>query len=373
MVISLEHRQRIARLTPLDDVMERIVRGVVPAAPRGMAAAAALGATLAAEITVASARPAAPVALIDGWAVPAELTAHADAYTPALLTAPCEVAVGETLGAGADAVAPLDAVTWRGGKGELPMAVTPGDGVLQPGTDAAAGEVLWQAGHRLRASDVAAMQALGVTEVRVRRPCVRIVRVNGGDGIVDAIAGWLATATAAEGGEPAMASSEAGIEAHLAADGADAVVVIGGTGAGVRDGAVQALRRTGAVEAHGIAISPGDTAAFGTIGSRPALLVPGRLDSAVAAWLLMGRPLLARLCGRRENAPSWASILTAKAASTVGLDELVLVRRDGAGVAPLASKYLPLATLAHADGWIVIPAASEGLAPGATVAVRPLP
>jgi len=65
--------------------------------------------------------------------------------------------------------------------------------------------------------------------------------------------------------------------------------------------------------------------------------------------------------------------LIGKVASTVGLTELVLVRRAADGVEPLASKYPPLATLAHADGWIVIPAASEGFPPGARVAVRPLP
>lgn len=67
-------------------------------------------------------------------------------------------------------MAPAEAVTWRGGKGEVHAAVTPGEGVLMPGTDAAAGEVLRQTGHRLRAVDAAAMQTLGITDVRVRKP-----------------------------------------------------------------------------------------------------------------------------------------------------------------------------------------------------------
>ena len=100
MVIALEHRQCIARLTPLDDVVRRIAGCVVPVAPRDLAAAAAVGTTLAEDITVSDPRPAAPLALIDGWAVPAELSAYADTYTPALLTSPREIAVGETLGAG---------------------------------------------------------------------------------------------------------------------------------------------------------------------------------------------------------------------------------------------------------------------------------
>jgi molybdopterin molybdotransferase len=381
MVAALEHRQRIARLTPLEDVTRRIAECVGPVAPHDVEAAAALGATVAQDIAAGEPRPSAPLALIDGWAVHAELTAYADAYTPAVLTGLREIAVGEALGGNGDAVAPLEAVNWRGGAGELPtaelpMAMTPGDGVLLPGTDAGAGEVLWRSGHRLRASDIAAMQALGIQAFRVRRPHIRIARAWPGrrDGIADAIAGWLTSAVTAGGGEPATATRDAGVEALLTAGGVDAVMVIGGTGSGGHDGSVHALRQSGIVEAHGIAVSPGETAAFGMACSRPVLLIPGRLDAAVAVWLLIGRPLLARLCGGGESAaPPLQGVLTAKIASTVGLTELVLVRRTGDGVAPLASKYLPLATLAQADGWIVIPAASEGLAPGAPVTVGPLP
>jgi molybdopterin molybdotransferase len=374
MVASIENRQRIARLTPLEQVTRRIAECVTPVAASDIKAAAAMGATLAYDIAVADPRPAEPLALIDGWAVHAELTAHAEAYMPAFLSGLREIAVGESLGAHGDAVAPLDAVTWHGGTGELPMAVTPGDGVLLPGTDAGAGEVLWQAGHRLRATDLAAMRALGIIEARVRRPRIRIARAGRGrDDISDAVVEWITYAVTADGGKPVPATTGAGVEALLAAEDADAVIVTGGTGTGVHDGSVQALRRAGVVEAHGIAVSPGETAAFGMAASRPVLLIPGRLDAALAVWLLIGRPLLARLCGSAEKAPFQHNILRAKIASTVGLTELVLVRRSSDGVIPLAAKYLPLATLAHADGWIVVPAASEGLASGAAVAVRPLP
>ena len=77
MIAPEEHRQRIARLMPLDDVMRRIAERVHPVTPREMWAAAALGATLAQDIVVADPHPAAPLALIDGWAVHAESTAVA--------------------------------------------------------------------------------------------------------------------------------------------------------------------------------------------------------------------------------------------------------------------------------------------------------
>lgn len=374
MMALLEHRQRIAQLMPLEDVMQRIAECVQPAAPRQMRATAASGSTLAQDIVVADRRPAIALALIDGWAVRAELTADAGPYAPVVLPELREVAAGEALCGDSDAVAPAEAVTWRGRKGEVHAAVTPGEGVLMPGTDAAAGEVLRQTGHRLRAVDVAAMQALGITDVRVRKPRIRVACAGQSrDDIADAIADWLTSAIAADGGEPVVARSGGEVEALLAGDGVDGVAMIGGTGTGARDDTVHALGRTGAVEAHGIAISPGETAAFGIVNSRPVLLMPGRLDAAVAVWLLIGRAMLARLCGATGHSSSRKSTLIGKITSTVGLTELVLARHAEDGVEPLASKYLPLASLARADGWIVIPAASEGLPPGAHVTVHPLP
>src|SRR5260370_901715 len=111
--------------------------------------------------------PAAPRALTECWAVHAETPADAGPYAPAVLPQLREVAVGEALYDDSDAVAPLEAVTWRGGNGEVHVAMTPGERVLMPGTDAGVGEVLRQTGHRLLAVDGAAMHALGIR----RGPC----------------------------------------------------------------------------------------------------------------------------------------------------------------------------------------------------------
>ena len=359
---------------PLEDVMRRIAERVQPVSLRPTQIAAALGATVARDIVVTELHPAVPLALIDGWAVHAELTADAGPYAPAVLPGLREVAVGEALCGDGDAVAPFEAVTWRGGNGEVHAAMTPGDGVLMPGGDAGVGEVLRQTGHRLRAVDVAAMQALGIAWVHARKPRVRVARAGqDSNDIADAIADWLASAIAADGGEPVSAKLGGEVGELLAGDGVDAVAMIGGTGAGAHDNTVQALKQTGAVEVHGIALSPGETAAFGIVNSRPVLLIPGRLDAAVAVWLLIGQMILARLRGGTEPLSWRKSTLIGKISSAVGLTELVLVRQAGDGVEPLASKYLPLATLVQADGWIVIPAASEGLPPGASVTVYPLP
>jgi molybdopterin molybdotransferase len=373
MVAPLEDRQRIDRLTPLDDVLARLANLVGTVRPCEVRTAAAYGATLAEDV-VAGERPTTALALIDGWAVRADLTIDASAYAPAVLTEARPIDAGAAMPPGSDSVAPVEAVAFAGGVAAALAPVAPGDGVLLPGTDAGPRELVRRAGTRLRASDVAAMQALGVGSVVVRRPrllfhCARAHR----DPIADAVVAWLGRAVATDGGEPLSMGAGTPIETLLPDCDADGFVIVGGTGSGRDDDAVKALSRVGTVEVHGIAISPGETTAFGIANGRPVLLLPCRLDAATAAWLTVGRGLLARLRGGRDDGPGTMVTLARKVASTVGLSELVLVRRTENGAVPLAAKYLPLTAFAHADGWILVPAASEGYPAGATVLMRALP
>jgi len=132
---------------------------------------------------------------------------------------------------------------------------------------------------------------------------------------------------------------------------------------------VQELTRRGRVEAHGIAICPGETTAFGFVGERPVLLVPGRLDAALAAWLLIGRPLVAKLAGGSVGDLPMTASLRRKVTSTIGMTEVIPVScRDGMAE-PLGSGYLSFTALARSDGWILLPAESEGFGAGSEVAV----
>jgi molybdopterin biosynthesis enzyme len=136
---------------------------------------------------------------------------------------------------------------------------------------------------------------------------------------------------------------------------------------------VTTVARCGRLEVHGIALAPGETAAFGWSGTRPVLLVPGRIDAALAVWLTLGRAMIARLCGGAEECPGSRAVLARKIASPLGLAEVVPVRcRDGEAQS-LASGYWPMQALARADGWILVPADSEGYPAGTEVVVRPWP
>ena len=82
---------------------------------------------------------------------------------------------------------------------------------------------------------------------------------------------------------------------------------------------------------------------------------------------------LARLAGGSDDEFATMATLARKVTSSIGLAEVIPVRRSGNGIEPLASKYLPLSALARADGWILVPAESEGYPAGTSVAVRAWP
>jgi molybdopterin molybdotransferase len=366
--------QRIARLTPLAEVLARVDALVRPVAPREVALAQALGRVVAGDLAVAT-RPQVAVALRDGWAVNSDRTADAGPYAPVPLRAAVRIEVGTPLPQGTDAVAEIDAVAVRDGGAEAIAAIVAGEGVLPAGADAEQSSSLLQDGERLNRIQAAVLAAAGISRIFVREPNMRVIRARPGpDAILDAAADFVARAADAAGGAAQADRSESlRLDDALRDPEADAVIAIGGTGCGRNDASVSTLARLGRVEMHGIAMSPGETAAFGFVGARPVLLLPGRLDAALAVWLLIGARILARLCGSSEAPRAATARLTRKAASSLGMAELIPVRCRGATAEPLASGYLSLQTLAQSDGWILVPADSEGYPAGHDVMVRPWP
>ena len=314
-----------------------------PVAPRRIPVAAALGRVLAAPLVAAGPVPVAPMALQDGWAVAAAETLGAGPYAPVLLAAaPARIVPGELLPPGTDAVLPAFALVQDGPFAQVLEPVAPGEGVRLPGEAVAAGTTLRRAGERLAPRDLPALAECGIVAVAVRVPRV----------------GWAGDAAL----RPLFA-------ALLAAEGAewddgeqpDLVLLAGGP---------EAL--DGPLLLHGLGARPGMAVGLGRHGGRPALLLSGRAEEALAAWYLLGRPALRHLAGAPPPVPVRAR-LARQLASSVGLLEIVPVRLRGPDLAePLAVGALPSGLLAAADALLLVPPGVEGYEAGNAVDLQPL-
>jgi molybdopterin biosynthesis enzyme len=363
--------QRISRLTPLKDAITSLEALVRPVTPCQAEPSDAIGQVLAADVVTASV-PGRATASRDGWAIRADEIADAGGYAPvSLAKPPIQVETGDEMPAGTDTVALPETIVMRNSVAEAVATVTVGDGVSLAGSESDSSKPLRKTGERLRATDVAVLAAAGVLQLNVRVPSVLVVAAREDLRLLPAVK-LIGRDCVARGGV-AITKNGMDLDDALSAEGYDAVVIVGGSGSGTRDRSVQALARLGRVAVHGVGITPGDTVAFGQVGSRPVLIVPGRLDAALAAWLVLGRRLLARLDGSTEPEPTTSLTLTRKVTSTVGLAEVVPVRRDDATAEPLGTGNLPLWALARANGWLLVPPESEGYPAGAKVAVNNWP
>jgi molybdopterin molybdotransferase len=365
IMVSSAFVQVIARLIPLPETLA-VFDSIEPVAACSISVADSPGHILAADIIAPNALPPRPQALYDGVALSAEATLDASAFTPVLLKEPARIVAGAEIPDGADCVATANAVQFRGDIAEIIAPVTAGEGVLAAGEDCAAGVVLRPAGLRVRPSDAAVFRRANITEVSVRTPKVCIGFARESD-ILRAAADMVAQ----ELWRHKMRADVMLLDDAMREQSGDAVIGIGGTGEGINDGSVFALQKAGRLVFHGVGLIPGETAAFGFVGEKPVLLLPGRLDAALAVWRVLGKRLVARLCGSDAVEMTTTATLARKVTSTVGMAEFVPLRVEAGKAEPLAAKYLPLSVLAGANGWILVPPASEGYQTGTSVVVRP--
>jgi molybdopterin molybdotransferase len=380
--------------------------------------AGAVGRVLAAPITAPEAVPGFLRATMDGYAVAARDTFGASVGAPQYLEIKGEVSMGAApargvgsgevlrvptgamLPEGADAVVMVEYTAEHPDQTlEVRRAVAPGENVLSPGEDVGAGELLFDAGVRLRPQDVGLLAALGITRLTVyQKP--RVAILSSGDEIVpldrrpgpgqvrDSNAYLAASQVEVWGGIPLIkgiipddfAALRAALAAALAE--ADLILISGGSSVGVRDLTLAAIQDLPAAEilVHGVAIRPGKPtilAAVGEGGVQPLLGLPGHPASAAVVMEVIGRPLLEHLSCLKEQT-RWGQTVTAalsrNLAGASGREDYVRVRlrREGGTLwaDPVLGPSGLLSPLVKSDGLVMIPLGVEGLFKGEEVEVR---
>lgn len=355
-----------------------IDRATSPLPTESVSLLAAGARVLADEICAVQPIPLADIAALDGFAVAASATLGASSYNPLLLPLRA-VSAGEAIPASTDAVIPLGlAEPHSSSLLECVEAVAPGENVEARGSVAAAGALLVPAGTQLSPRHIGMLICTGLASVGViQRPRVRIV-VTRKNGELDGNGSMIRGLVQRDGGVIAdliaAGRTSQGIRNALEMDGVDIVLVIGGTGPGTEDQAAPALAAAGELAIHGIALRPGETTGLGYArrGVSVVLLAGSPVSCLFGYEMLAGRAVR-RLGGRNPQLPyRRRPMRTArKIISAIGMTEICPVRCAAPDVAEPLPSFSEIGMMAAvaADGFVIVPEASEGHPQGAPITV----
>jgi molybdopterin molybdotransferase len=283
---------------------------------------------------------------------------------------------------------------------EVQRAVALSENTLQIGEDVEKGEVVIQAGTRLRPAEIGGLLALGLTQVMVvQKPKIGIISC--GDEVIppenelypgqvhDVNAYTLSALVEDCGGTPVgygiipdeADKMEAAAEQALSE--CDAVVITAGSSASTRDLTSQVINKLGkpGVITHGINIRPGKPTILAVCRNKAVIGLPGNPVSALIVANLFVTPVVEKLLGlrqmtglsRRNLCPAIRARLSVNIPSQAGREDWIPVRLSGTPsdivAEPLFGKSNLIFTLARSDGLVYIPPDVTGLSVGETVEV----
>jgi molybdopterin molybdotransferase len=364
------------------------------------------GRALARDVTSDRDVPPFPRAAMDGYAVVAADTFGASRFEPRTLRViekvytgqvptqsvaagdAVEIATGAPMPHGADAVVMVEE-SERSGSGEVNIftPVYPRQNVGKQGADIVIGQTVLRRGDVLNPSRIGALAALGIISVEVfAKP--RIAILSTGNEIADPGAPLqpgqiydinrftLSTIIAEHGGMPVphrtaqdtIEDLERAIDACLEED---VLVFSGGSSVGERDLILDVIGRRGELLFHGIAVKPGKPTVFGVVGGKAVFGMPGYPTSCLSnAYMLLVPALrrMARLPAR--EAQSVRLPLAQRIVSTTGRHQFYTVRIADGQAIPAFKASGDITSMAHADGYIEIPAQTDIVEKGELVDVK---
>jgi molybdenum cofactor synthesis domain-containing protein len=397
----------IRETIPLAEALALLLEGLAPAtAVEQVSLADAAGRVLARPVTASADVPPFDRAAMDGYAVVAEDTFGATRSDPRVLRhagavftgevpsravarGECiEIATGAPMPDGADAVVMVEE-TERSDDGGIRIftPVYPRQNVGRRGADIIAGQVILRPGDLLNPSRVGALAATGTAAVSVfARPGVAVISTGneivdpgqplGAGQIYDINRFTLSAVIREHGGTPlpirtAGDSLEELTSALASAKDADIIVFSGGSSVGERDLVIDLMKRAGEVVFHGIAVKPGKPTAFGRIGGRPVLGMPGYPTSCLSNAYILLVPLLRRVARLPEHHPRTASLpLARRIVSPTGRHQFYSVCVVDGTAVPAFKASGDITSMSQADGYIEIPTHTDILEAGALVEVN---
>jgi molybdopterin molybdotransferase len=206
------------------------------------------------------------------------------------------------------------------GRALLPAGLKRGANVRPAGEDVELGRVILPAGRWLRPQDVAAVAAMGLTQVRVRRRA-RVAVFSNGDEIVEPGAPRRDTQTFDSNRFMLLAMlrrigcevSDLGIRGDDSADIADLlkaaarehdlILSSDGVSTGEGDYVKTAIESVGTLVFWRIAMKPGRPVAMGVIDGKPFIGLPGNPVASFVTFAKVARPAILALAGTQWSPP----------------------------------------------------------------------
>lgn len=405
----------VSEYTSVEDALSRI-RSVMSRKPKteSISPGRTLGRVLAEDVKAEVDLPRFPTSHMDGYAVaaaalrgatparPITLEVIGEAgpgERPSLRVGPGEavrVATGAGIPPGADVVLPVESVGASRGAISVAFAPEPGSYIYRAGEDFRKGELLLPKGRRVAPQDLGLLIALGHRRVKVtRRPRVSVIPtgseltpadtprrgkvVESHSPIIRGLCELLGCEViggSIVGDDPGKLSTT--LKKALAAS--DFVITLGGTSAGKHDLVVGAVEGLGADEiVHGLKLDRGRVTGLASVRGRPLLMLPGPVQAAMNAFLIVGAPLIETLAGRGGARLEFPCTLTSGWVARrrfSGFLKVVYVKlKPGPTLdaEPLAGETESIRILTEAQGYFTVPESVVRLAAGSRVMVRLLP
>ena len=356
----------------------------------------ALGRVSASAVTAVLSAPNHNASAMDGIAVKADDTAGADDRSPLELrrgSGFVYVDTGDPLSEGFDAVIMVeDLLEADEERAVIKRPARPWQHIRPVGEDIAAGEMIIPSFHMLRAVDIGAVIAGGLTEIEVfRKPRVAIIPTGTEiiedpaemteGAILDSNSRMFAAMVTEAGGVPVRCAPVADdrelIRAAFAAalEQSDAVILGAGSSAGSEDYSAEIIAGFGELLFHGLAVKPGKPAIFGKAGNKPLVGLPGYPVSGYIIFDRLVKPLIRAMQGIPPSEEVFRDgVLSRRIVSSLEHREFVRVKCGWVGermiVSPLSRGAGITMSLVQADGILEVPQQSEGFEAGAQVSIR---
>ena len=302
------------------------------------------------------------------------------------------VDTGDPIPEGCDAVIMIEEVSIvTRDKVSIMSPIAPYEHVRRLAEDIAAPELLLPIGSTIRPLDLACFAASGIADVAVSlkpkialiptgNELIKIGQKPGPGEVVEFNSLVLSGLLKEYGAQPHVVDAVGDNLIKLSSAITDltvendVVIVIAGSSAGSEDFTAEAIRRSGEILVHGVAIRPGHPVILGIVNETPIIGIPGFPSSAAMTADLFIRPLVSHMLGKRTfGEETLNAIIARKITSPLGEEEFVRVNLARIGDHYVANPTARGASLTLAmskcDGIARIPSSTDGVPEGHVLSV----